>query len=216
MIEYLLLSLYLLDCLFELLLLFPDLSLPLASLSAPIQLPPMILLLFLDPLELAPEPVALPLFGVPHGLALPLYLYLPLPLELLDLPPLLQVVPVAVFLGLPLSGLLRSGLGLSEKVLGRKGLLLADLLETVQARTRGKVLEEAGFVLTRAEHYLRLHGQGRSLEMRVGRTQLRLVSLGLACKGTLARSIGCAEGFKGVYGGSTTPIIRSASLYYHF
>jgi len=216
LIEYLLLSLYLLDCLFKLLLLFPDLSLPLTSLSAPVHLPPMILLLFLDPLELAPEPVALPLLGVPHGLALPLYLHLPLPLELLDLPPLLQVLPVAVFLGLPLGGLLGGGLGLSEKVLGREGLLLADLLQTVQARTRRKVLEEAGFVLTRAEHCLGLHGQGRCLEMRVGWTQLRLVSLGLAREGTLARSIGCAEGLKGVYGGSTTPIIRSASLYYHF
>ena len=80
LIEYLLLSLNLLDCLFELLLLFPDLSLPLTSLSAPIQLPPMILFLFLDPLEFAPEPVALPLFGVPHRLTLPLYLYLSLPL----------------------------------------------------------------------------------------------------------------------------------------
>ena len=172
LIEHLLLPLNLLYRLFELLLLFPDLSLPLPSLSAPVHLPPLILLLLLEPLQLAPEPLALPLLGVPHCLALPLYLHLPLPPQLLDLPPLLQVVPVAVFLGLPRCGFLGGRLRLGEQALGRQGFLLADLLETVQARTRGKVLEEAGLVLTRAEHCRGVDGKGRGLELRVGRTQL--------------------------------------------
>lgn len=207
LIKHLLLPLYLLYRLFKLPLLFPYLSLPLPSLSAAVHLPPVILLLLLEPLELAPEPLALPLLGVPHRLPLPLHLYLALPPQLLDLPPLLQVHPVAVFLGLPRCRFLGRRLRLGEEGLSRQGLLLADLLEAVQARTRGEVLEEAGGVLARAEDCLRMDRKRRRLEMRVGRSHLRLVSLGLPSEGTLARCISCAEGFKGVDGGSTTPIV---------